>query len=110
MIIIGWGGNQNIIAWFFKKEKKSEIESSINFSNNNEYENIESLSDFSEEYNDMSEGYFKDMILTEYKNGLLLKLPVDHKDYGIKYYNNGYWNNVLKGWLFHNKIKSLLLC
>tara|TARA_Y100000385_G_scaffold218810_1_gene228177 strand:- start:4304 stop:5446 length:1143 start_codon:yes stop_codon:yes gene_type:complete len=103
-------------AWFFKKEKKSEIESCINFSNNYEFdnENIESLSDLSEEYNEMSEGYFKDMILTEYKNGLLLKPPLYHKDFGIKYYNNGYWNNALKGWLFHksdeNKIKSLLLC
>ncbi len=51
------------------------------------------------------------MILTHYKNGLLLKPPKNHKDYGQKYYNNGYWCNNLKGWVFHKsdelKIQSI---
>lgn len=94
-------------AWFFKKEYEEKLKYLL-FNSNDDFENISVLSD---EYNEISESYFKDMILTHYKNGLLLKPPLNHKDYGQKYYNNGYWSNNLKGWVFHKsdelKIQSI---
>ena len=91
-------------AWFFTKEHEQKLKNLL-CNSNDDYENLSVLSD---EYNEISESYFENMILSNYKNGILLKPPLNHKDYGQKYYNNGYWSNNLKGWVFHKSDENKL--
>ena len=35
-----------------------------------------------------------------YGKGYLVRAPMDHKDYGKKYYGSGWWNSNQRGWFF----------
>ena len=100
-------------AWFFKSEYFNDL--MINGAQFTDYTQCEeddypdSVSEYSEDYEELSNSYFKDMILKEHKNGLLLVPPKKHKDYGEKYYNEGFWNTKLGGWVFSKKHNGFLV-
>ena len=107
----GWWQEKHS-AWFFLKEHKDKLEKFVNTTNttvNDDEKYSDSLSELSDDYEELNSQYFTNMILSEYKNGLLLIPPKKHSDYGQKYYNNGYWNKTLGGWVFKNEHNSFLV-
>jgi len=47
--------------------------------------------------------------ITKYGRGFILIPPVSHKDYGTKYYGDGWWNTQQKGWFFKSDHLKVLL-
>jgi hypothetical protein len=102
-----WNSKQN--AWFFKKEFINNL--MVNgavLEESNESSDYES-SDYGEEYDELNKSYFKNMVLENYKKGLILKPKKSHKDWGEKYYNGGFWNDTLKSWIFKPESKGFLV-
>jgi len=86
-------------AWFFKL---SSYQFLINMG-------AEYISDTNNDSESNSYDIFTDMTVTDYKNGILLTATEDNIYYGMKYFENGYWNDTLVGWVFRrSQLDSLV--
>ena len=78
-------------------QSESYLESDENFvSNNEEWEVVED-----------EVKYLEGLTITKYGKGLFIKCPKEHKDYGSKYYHNGWW--MKDGWFFKMNFYEYLI-
>ena len=52
-------------------------------------------------------GDLEGLTITKYGKGLFIKCPKEHKDYGSKYYHNGWW--MKDGWFFKMNFYEYLI-
>ena len=99
-------------AWFFKKEYEKYILENIIVNKNKTKINPSipvNTSNIKEVDGDSKDNIFKNMVAQKYGKGYLLIPEDNHKDYGIKYYNNGWWIKKHKAWFFKKEYKKYLL-
>lgn len=93
-------------AWFFKSSMYQFL---INMGAEYISDTTHETTQYTHETQTDSSDIFTDMTVTDYKHGLLLKAPEDNQYYGMKYFEDGYWNDTLIGWIFRrSQLDSLV--
>jgi hypothetical protein len=87
-----WFDNKG--GWFFKKEWKSFL--------------IDNGAKMSKKSCEDDEVKFQGFKMESYGKGLLLKPPVEHCQWGEKYYFGGWWFPKQNGWFFKKEFKNFL--
>jgi hypothetical protein len=105
-------------GWFFKKQfyqglinqgaiPKQEVIDELGYpdrqplTNHNEENNVyDNYNDNGNNNDTITNNTLDGCNVDKYKNSLFVKCPCHHKDYGVKYYHNGWWNQAKEGWIF----------